>query len=414
MASADADTAEGFLSHVDRVRREIQTQFERAHKMLQEREADLLTELQRLVGEYTGERITQQIKQLLISKDALKDTLTENENKEFLDLNLASIDARVKELEIKFQTTRDTYRSVSLVWSVELDNSLMGAGDIQLNAVRGGTRDYKAIGGAIAVFGRHNIEKGIPGAFCYPNDIAINPVNKYIYICDSGYNRVQVYNRSFEYVFQFSEKMKGPAGICIQHNKAYVTQFHSHCLNVYSTEGLYLTSVGEKGKKELEFNGPRGLDVSTEKGRIYVTELYNYRVQCLNLDLKFNSLIDDISGAKDVKLTSEQIVVLSGRSPCVALYTYSHQLIREMIPRGQGSHILSASYFILDESFNVVITDNESHSVCVFTFGGEFVHKFGREGRGRGDLKEPSGVSFDADGRVIVVSENPEHCVQLF
>ena len=43
--------------------------------------------------------------------------------------------------------------------------------------------------------------------------------------------------------------MKTPAGICIKQNKVYVTQHHSHCLNVYSTEGNYLNSVGMKGKR---------------------------------------------------------------------------------------------------------------------------------------------------------------------
>ena len=84
--------------------------------------------------------------------------------------------------------------------------------------------------------------------------IAINPENNSIYICDGGNNRVQVYNKFFEFVFQFSDKMKLPVGICIKQNKIYVTQFDSHCLIVYSTEGKYLNSVGMKGKKELEFD----------------------------------------------------------------------------------------------------------------------------------------------------------------
>ena len=44
MASADGV----FLSQVERVRREIETHFQRAHELLQEREADLLAELQEM------------------------------------------------------------------------------------------------------------------------------------------------------------------------------------------------------------------------------------------------------------------------------------------------------------------------------------------------------------------------------
>ena len=253
-----------------------------------------------------------------------------------------------------------------------------------------------------------------PGVFCDPNGMAINPENNVIYICDPGCNRVQVYNKSFEFVFQFSDKMELPAGICIKQNKVYVTQLSSHCLNVYSTEGKYLKFVGVKGKKELEFDKPGGLDISTDKDRIYIAEFYNARVQCLSLNLKFNSFIDDILGAKDVKLTSNEIVVLSSRNPCVSLYTYSHQLIREMIPKGEGNPVLIPFNLILDEAANILITDIKIHSVFVFSFEGELIHRFGREGEKRGEFIMPRVIAIDSKGRIIIVSDNPNHCIQIF
>ena len=270
MASADCVGEESFFSHVERVRSEIQSMFLRAHKILQDREVDLLAELQRLVEEYTGKRITQQIKQISVSKDALRETLTGNENKEILDQNIASIDARIKELETNFQRAKYTYKRVSLEWDVELDKKLSVAGDIQLNAVKEGARDYKEIGEPVVTFGKHSKEGSSPGEFNCPTAIVINPENNSIYICNGGNNCVQVYNKSFEFIFQFSDKMNGPVGICIKQNKVFVTQFSSHCLNAYSTEGKCLKSVGVKGNKKLEFDKPKGLDISTDKDRIYL------------------------------------------------------------------------------------------------------------------------------------------------
>ena len=415
MASADSLREESFLSHVERVRSEIRTKFLRAHKILQDREADLLAELQRLVDEYTGDGIIQQIQQLSVSKDALRDTLKGNENKEFLNHSLALIDTRIKELETKLQRAKDTYKRVSFEWDVELDEELSVAGDIRLNAVIEGIRNYKEIGEPVVVFGKYSKEMGSsPGVFGGPGGIAINPENNSIYICDGDYNRVQVYDKSFEFVFQFSDKMKTPAGICIKQNKVYVTQFDSHCLNVYSTEGKYLNSVGMKGEKKLMFHRPFGLDISTDKDRIYIAECYNDRVQCLNLNLKFNSFIDNILGASDVKLTSNEIVVLSLHNPCVSLYTYSHQLIREMIPKGEGNPVITPSFFILDEAANILIPDIERHYVSVYSIEGDLIHRFGREGEKRGEFIEPRAISIDSKGRIIVSSENPNHCIQLF
>ena len=166
--------------------------------------------------------------------------------------------------------------------------------------------------------------------FNSPNHMAINTLSTDIYICDGGNNRVQVFNKSFEFSFQFSEGMNNPVGISLRMNKVYVTHWGSHCLNIYSTEGKFLKSVGREGKKPLEFNRPNGLDVSSYKARIYVVDCYNDRIQCLNFDLQFVSFIFDIQRPVDVKLTPNEIVLLSFSSLCVFLYSYSHQLIGKM------------------------------------------------------------------------------------
>ena len=147
---------------------------------------------------------------------------------------------------------------------------------------------------------------------------------------------------------------------------------------------------------ELEFDQPRGLDISTDKDRICIAEHRNDKIQCLSLDLKFNSFINDIYGAIDVKLTSNEVAVLSLRNPCVSLYTYSHQLIRETIPQGKGKPY----YFILDKSLNILITDYGRHCVSIFSFGGELIHRFGKEGEKKGNFIKPRGITFDVEGRI--------------
>ena len=191
MASADCGEEESFLSHVERVRNEIQTKFLRAHNILQDREADLLAELQRLVDEYTRDGLTQQIKQLSDTISDLFISLKGNENIEILHQSVAPIHARIHDLEERHKKIKSTFKRVSLEWDVELDKKLSVAGDIRLNAVKEGIRNYKEIGDPVVVFGKHSKEGSSPGVFCYPNGIAINPENHSIYICDGGNHRVQ-------------------------------------------------------------------------------------------------------------------------------------------------------------------------------------------------------------------------------
>ena len=416
MATIAAIGGDDFLLHVMRVRSEIRDKFLKAHKVLQDRETDLLDKLQELEDEFIGDVMTKQIKELNLSKDALMNALTGNKNKEVLEKSTAPINARILELERKLLNVKDTYKSVTLEWDVELEDKLSLTGGILLNGVtQKEVRDYKKIEMPVVTFAKHSeYNSSSPGVFCYPAGLTINPTSNYLYICDQVNNRVQVFNKSFEFLFQFSDKMREPSDICIKHDKVYVTQFTSNLLTVYSTDGKYLNSVGGKGKNHLEFIQPRGLDISTETNRIYIADFENDRIQSLNLDLSFHSIIDDILGPLDVKLTPEEIVVLSSRNPCVSLYSYSYQLIREIIIWGKMCQLKSTCRFILDKSFNIILTDYVSHCVCVYSYRGEFLHKFGEEGDQKGDFIKPFGITICPQGRIIVTSFNPNHPIQIF
>ena len=91
MASANFAVEDSFLSHAERVYIEIREKFVRAHQILQNRETDLLAELQRLVDEYTGAGMRDEIQQLNESKQMIA-TLKGNQGKEVLDQSVALID----------------------------------------------------------------------------------------------------------------------------------------------------------------------------------------------------------------------------------------------------------------------------------------------------------------------------------
>ena len=50
--------------------------------------------------------------------------LTGNKNKEVLEMSIAPIDASILELERKLHNVKDTYKSVTLEWDVELEDKL--------------------------------------------------------------------------------------------------------------------------------------------------------------------------------------------------------------------------------------------------------------------------------------------------
>ena len=219
-------------------------------------------------------------------------------------------------------------------WEGELERMLSETGVIRVRAVLDYKKKGKPVKTACKYRGGRTAKNGM---FSDPTSIAICPQSENIYISDFDTNCIQVFTKSFEFLFKFSEKMNRPFSICLSQNKLLITQFGGNCLNIYSTDGKFLQSVGRKGSKELEFDEPSSVSISPVRNRIYICDLGNHRIQCLNSNLTLNSFILDISIMR-IHCTSDEIIVLKAKIPCISFYDYSHQLVREILPIGEGAH----------------------------------------------------------------------------
>ena len=61
------------------------------------------------------------------------------------------------------------------------------------------------------------------------------------------------------------------------------------------------------------------------------------------------------------------------------------------------------------------ITENSNsyNLISVFLTSGEFIHSFGKEKSGRGELNSPHGIAVDQDGFVFVCNPRNSH-IQVF
>ena len=411
MASASMSVDDSFLTQVERVREEIGLKFRKAHQVLMNRESALLSELQQLEARYRGDGVSEQMQEITASKEQLMTTMKGNENKDTLKQSVALLDVRMKELEIGLETVKDRLGSVVFEWDGELERMLSETGVIRVRAAL----DYKKKGEPVKTACKFQKGRTITeSVFLSPSSIVIYPETGNIYISYGDADCVQVFTKSFEFLFKFSEKMSDPSGMCISENKVFTTQLTGNTLNVYSTKGKFLQSTGRKGDKQLEYNGPSSVSILFVKRRIYICDAGNCRIQCLNSDLTFHSFIPTDVPPLRIHCTSDEIIVLKAKSPCISFYDYSHQLLREIIPRGKGTSIRRPFSFCVDHQNNILFTDISANCVAIFSNNGEFIHKFGQKGEGRGEFIDPIAIALDSEDRIIVASENPEHCLQLF
>ena len=60
-----------------------------------------------------------------------------------------------------------------------------------------------------------------------------------------------------------------------------------------------------------------------------------------------------------------------------------------------------------------MVCDSDDHRVQLLELGGKFVTKFGSQGSGRGELKNPLSTANLSDGRIVVCEYN-NHRIQIF
>ena len=417
--------APNFPEQIKESRKKIRDSFKRSHEALQVRENILLSRVDEIERKYINKAQEMNTVVEALNKATLQceETLAANILNDVNQQVRSAFDKKIQEL------TADTDTSIEFEWDNLFETGIEQLGSIQLNVqtmisptsifppyVKPVVPDYKTKQLPTAYCCKRSSKQKSPGQLNDPSCIAIHYKTGNIYIADSNNHRVQVFSCNRDYLFMFSEKMNGAISICVSQNNVFVTQYISHCINMYELKGKLIKSVGSKGNGEAQFMYPIGVDVSDRTNNIYVCDSKNDRIQILTEELKYHSMlgIDLLKYPHDVKVTQDRILVLACSDPCMFVFDSDHVLTNRLITRGVGKQTNSPFCFDIDREYNIIMSDYSNHCVYVFNQEGEQIHKFGKEGQGIGEFYYPRGIALDNTGRIIVVCHKDTNCLQFF
>ncbi|KAI6657716.1 NHL repeat containing protein [Oopsacas minuta] len=273
---ASVEVKINFIEQVKESRRKIRDCFKKSHEALQLRESILLSRIDEIEKDYNTK--TQEMQELLEaldkSKSFITDTLTSNKLKATHRGIESLLNKQIEEL------SADTDSSIAFEWNNQFETDIEQLGSIKLNGqtnkpptrtfppqVKPVIPNYKAKQLPTAYCCNNSNKKALGELNC-PRGIAVHYQTGNIYLADCNNHRIQVFSSNGDYLFMFSEKMNNPVGICITHNKVFVTQYNSHYINKYELEGKLIKSVGRKGNGEAQFYYPCGLDVFDGSARL--------------------------------------------------------------------------------------------------------------------------------------------------
>ena len=215
--------------------------------------------------------------------------------------------------------------------------------------------------------------------------------------------------------------VREPSGVAInQRVEVVVTEYGGDCVSVFSLHGEKLRSFGTHGSGQGQFKYPLGVAVDGE-GNILVADCHNHRIQKFIEEGQFLAAVGTKGSGPlqfdyptDIAFnTSNNKVYVAGNWNCrVQVLNSDLTFFSKFGKEGSGKgQFVNLSGIACDSTGKVYVADTGNHRIQVFTAEGKFLRMW--RGQGRGELDSPCYVAVDTSG-MVYVSEVGNHRVSVF
>ena len=257
-----------------------------------------------------------------------------------------------------------------------------------------------------------------PGELFGPFGVAIHEETYQIFVASYANESVEIFSETGEFFHQLGVgQLSLPRGIAIHRDSVYVTCWGDHTVSKFSlTEMCLVRRIGGEGSDNGQFKYPCQL-TTDPIGRVFIADSNNDRICIHDPDLNHlrNITHPSMSRPCDVKVSCDRLYVLCpDNNPCLIVLTLEGDKLHSLITSGEGMDVLRPLFFCLDSLNNFVLSDCDSHSIRVFSSGGNLLHTIGREGHEQGMFYLPTGVAVTPNGRLVCVSLNENYGLKIF
>jgi uncharacterized protein (TIGR03663 family) len=287
-----------------------------------------------------------------------------------------------------------------------------------------------------------------PGQFNHPRGIAAAPDGS-LFVVDSDNHRIQVFDTNGAFLRQWGShcnlaedlgctdpdgdgplqygdgQFQEPWGIALdQDGRVYVADTWNHRIQVFDTNGAFLSKWGTYGQTatsaELLY-GPRDVAVDPT-GRVFVSDTGNKRI--LVYDGQGN-LLHQWGGGGIVEGYFEEPVgldldaagvlyVADTWNQRVQAFDAGYQFLRQWpVEAWYGESVVNKPYLAVDDQGRVYITDPEGYRVAVFSSEGDLLATLGQYGFDDGSFSLPTGIDVDAEGSIYVTDTDGQRVIKF-
>jgi glucose/arabinose dehydrogenase len=126
--------------------------------------------------------------------------------------------------------------------------------------------------------------EGVP-RLSLPSGITVDASSGNVYVADTANHRIQLFTSNGTFLTQWGEygdedgAFRSPEGIAVdQEGNVYVADTENNRIQLFTSNGTFLTQWGEYGDEDGAFRSPEGIAVDQE-GNVYVADTENNRIQ---------------------------------------------------------------------------------------------------------------------------------------
>ena len=238
--------------------------------------------------------------------------------------------------------------------------------------------------------------------------------------------KVLVRPRQFRPVLSFGQEgssvgmMHSPWGLAVnERNEIIVADTRNNRVQIFRSDGTCLTTFGRKGDRNRELNFPTGI-ACDRNNDIFVVDCNNHRIKKFSDKGNFlcqiggeGSLDHQLHNPRGVSLDSDgNIIVADSGNKKIKIFSPTGEFLHKF--GVEGSFI--QPYGAVEKDKHFFVSDSGDHSIKVFSKEerkADFLYKFGKNGKGDGELNQPRGLSFNNLGH-LMVCDSENHRVQVF
>ncbi|XP_026742559.1 RING finger protein nhl-1-like [Trichoplusia ni] len=274
-----------------------------------------------------------------------------------------------------------------------------------------------------------------------PCGVGVSPWTNHLYVCGMDSQSVLVMERAqAKTVTRLScDEMMCPVQIAFMKSlgEIYVTDKWKHCIHVFSKDGEYLRSIGQKGSRAGMLRSPEGIATDNTTQLIYVVDTGNDRVQVFQPDGKVvdqigvgtkhqasvaasiwetkEVLCTELNAPTSVAVTNDRVIVLDSGNRRVKVYNkHDKSKIIEFGSTGQRKgQFRQPEVLAVDPLGYILVGDSGNCRIQVFKPSGQLVRVFGGLGTQPGKFGWISGIHVTKQ-LDIIISDTKNHNVNFF